>query len=303
MGSDAQAMNVALDDTEPAWFRWAVAQPRIEHRLASLDGTALHLAGWNADECDKPPLLLVHGYRGNSHWWDFIAPWLCTTHRVFALDLAGMGESGRRAAYAPTTFTDDVIVAAEYLALEAPAGKVAIAAHSFSGSRLLEACARAPHSIGHAVVLDSRAALLGDAPHRRSPVGNPRPYPDRDAAMARFRLLPDQPHLPYLGRYLAGKSLRQVDGGWTWQFDRALPVGMMGSPLEDFARDIAVPVDLVRGELSVVLDAPRAQHIAALLPHCRGPIELPGAHHHLMLDQPLALVATLRCLLACPPRR
>jgi hypothetical protein len=30
--------------------------------------------------------------------------------------------------------------------------------------------------------------------------------------------------------------------------------------------------------------------------------ELPAAHHHLMLDQPLALVATLRCLLACPPR-
>jgi pimeloyl-ACP methyl ester carboxylesterase len=57
-------------------------------------------------------------------------------------------------------------------------------------------------------------------------------------------------------------------------------------------------VDIVRGEHSVILGAERAARIAALLPNGRGPITMPEAHHHLMLDQPLALVSVLRALLA-----
>jgi len=288
-------------DIAPAWFTTAVHQPRSAHTLTSRDGTRLHLAGWNAQALSKPPVLLVHGYRGNTHWWDFIAPWLTATHRVFALDLAGMGASGRRTAYSAETFADDLICAADHIATDAPGGRVTIAAHSFAGSRLLEACVRAPRRIRHAIVLDSLFHLQGDTPHARTPVGNPRPYADRSLARARFRLLPDQPHLPWLKSYLAEHSLREVPGGWNWQFDHALPAGLLGEPMELLAPRLTVPVDLVRGELSIVLDPVRAQRIAALLPRCRGPIVVPQAHHHLMLDEPLALVACLRSLLACPP--
>ena len=41
-----------------------------------------------------------------------------------------------------------------------------------------------------------------------------------------------------------------------------------------------------------------AERIVACLRHGRGPIVIPQAHHYLMLDQPLALVAALRALLA-----
>ncbi|WP_280155401.1 alpha/beta hydrolase [Piscinibacter sp. XHJ-5] len=294
-------MKMPLEDGAPAWFHEAVAQPRSAHALTSRDGTGLHMAGWNAGERDKPPLLLVHGYRGNAHWWDFIAPWFCATHRVFALDLAGMGESGSRAIYTTAAFTDDVIAAVEQLAPQSPQGGVTVAAHSFGGGRLLEGCVRTRRLISHAIVLDSHIAMRGDAPFPRLAVGNPRPYADRRLAESRFRLLPDQPHLGYLKSYLASQSLREVDGGWTWQFDPALPLDLMGLPMDDYARAVEVPVDLVRGEHSALLDAPRARRIAAMLPRCRSLIELPDAHHHLMLDQPLALVATLRCLLARPP--
>ena len=41
-----------------------------------------------------------------------------------------------------------------------------------------------------------------------------------------------------------------------------------------------------------------AERIVADLPDGRGPFAIPGAHHHMMIDQPLALIALLRGLLA-----
>jgi pimeloyl-ACP methyl ester carboxylesterase len=286
----------------PAWFHTAVSHARSRHLLAMRDGLVLHLAGWNAQDVHKPVLLLVHGYRGNTHWWDFIAPWLTGTHTVYAVDLAGMGDSGHRTDYSPAAFAADLVEVIDFLVKDAPGGRISVAAHSFAGSRLLEACAQRPEHVSHALLLDSRLSLHGDPQHTRTSVGNPRPYPDRSVALARFRLLPDQPALPYACSYLAEHALRPVASGWTWQFDPALPPGIRGEPLESYAARVQVPVDLVRGQLSIVLGAERMQRIAALLPHCRSMVEVPDAQHHLMLDQPLALVATLRSLLACAPR-
>jgi pimeloyl-ACP methyl ester carboxylesterase len=61
---------------------------------------------------------------------------------------------------------------------------------------------------------------------------------------------------------------------------------------------IRVPVDYVHAECSSIVSAERACRIAAAIPGARGPVTLARAHHHLMLDQPLALVAALRGLLA-----
>jgi pimeloyl-ACP methyl ester carboxylesterase len=40
-----------------------------------------------------------------------------------------------------------------------------------------------------------------------------------------------------------------------------------------------------------------AVRIGAALRHGRGPIVIPSAYHHVPVDQPLALAATLRALL------
>jgi pimeloyl-ACP methyl ester carboxylesterase len=49
--------------------------------------------------------------------------------------------------------------------------------------------------------------------------------------------------------------------------------------------------------LSVVLSTERAQRIASSVSRVRGPIIVPQAHHHIMLDQPLQLISVLRALL------
>ena len=69
-----------------------------------------------------------------------------------------------------------------------------------------------------------------------------------------------------------------------------------------------MPVDYVHAGASQVVNAERARRIVAALPHCRGLVTMPGAGHHMMLDQPLALIEVLHTLLAArgtptsPPR-
>jgi pimeloyl-ACP methyl ester carboxylesterase len=97
--------------------------------------------------------------------------------------------------------------------------------------------------------------------------------------------------------YLALRSLRQVDGTWRWKFDPRMP----GSSVRDgraMLRRIGVPVDIVYGEASAIVDRTRAEACVDELRHGRGPIEIPSGRHHLMLDEPVALISTLRALLA-----
>jgi pimeloyl-ACP methyl ester carboxylesterase len=59
-------------------------------------------------------------------------------------------------------------------------------------------------------------------------------------------------------------------------------------------------VAIIYGADSALITPARAAAMAALLPAGHGPYALAGAHHHLMLDQPLALAALLLELLARP---
>ena len=278
----------------PEWFQWALQQPRRSH-FADSGGTRIHYASWNADDTGKPGLLFLHGFLGHSHWWDFIAPFFTERFRVYALDFSGMGDSEPRTEYPTNSFVSDIAAVMRDAGI---APGIAIG-HSFGGSRLLQACALVPQAIRRAIVLDSYFALDEDEErpqHERRPPS--RPYPDEATGIARFRLLPEQDCPPWLADHLARHSLRRTDAGWTWRFDpllRRLPppegdLHMLGR--------IAVPVDYVHAECSAVVSAERARRIVAAIPQARGPVTLARAGHHLMLDQPLALVAALRALLA-----
>ena len=55
---------------------------------------------------------------------------------------------------------------------------------------------------------------------------------------------------------------------------------------------------LFRGEHSVVVPPDTAAYMYELLGRAAPVISIPEAHHHLILDQPLAFVAALRTLLS-----
>ncbi|CAG2360579.1 MULTISPECIES: alpha/beta fold hydrolase [Burkholderia cepacia complex] len=276
-----------------SWFDLATSQPRRSH-FAESDGVAVHYVSWNGADTNKPPLLFAHGFLGHAHWWDFIAPFFTDRFRVFALDFSGMGDSGHRREYSAGVFARDLVAVMDSIG----SGPCIAVGHSFGGSRLLHACATFPDRLSRAIVLDSFFMLRGDslpAVERRPP---PRPYPDAHTAVSRFRLIPEQECEPWLLEHLARTSLRQTTEGWVWRFDPKLRDLQPVEGEEDLLSRIAVPVCYVHAERSSVVSAERARRIAAAIPGAKGPITMPRAGHHMMLDQPLELVSVLGTLLA-----
>jgi pimeloyl-ACP methyl ester carboxylesterase len=178
---------------------------------------------------------------------------------------------------------------------------VTLIGHSYGGSRVLRACTKFPELIDRAIVVDSYVAFIdSDKPSTPRQYGG-HFYPDADSAIQRFRLLPEQPVHDWARAYIARHSLRKTEQGWTWKFDPDLPYAIFERDGETLLREITIPLDMVCGERSVVLDGVRARRVGevlATLNNARGPVTIPDAYHHLMLDQPLALISTLRALLA-----
>ena len=213
--SDTSFAATSTTDVLAAWFTNCIAVPN-ESRAVVVGGARIHYLVWGAGDASKPVLLLVHGMLGHAHWWDTVAPYFADEYKVLAIDLSGMGDSGWRETYDGDTFTNDLAGLIEHEST-AP---VTIFGHSFGGSRALLACATRPELFHHAVIIDSAAWMTGEDLPGPSMTRGARIYPDRDSALARFRLAPEQPVCtPLLRAHLAAHSLRRVEEGWTWKFD------------------------------------------------------------------------------------
>jgi pimeloyl-ACP methyl ester carboxylesterase len=126
----------------------------------------------------------------------------------------------------------------------------------------------------------------------------------RAAALQRFRVVPEQEGIgAAILQHIAHHSLREIDGQWTWKFDPlcAAPDLVVAAQHEStMLRQLVMPVDFIYGEHSAIISRQFAQRVGGCIRNGRAPIEIPDARHHILLDQPLALVAALRALLAQP---
>ena len=156
--------------------------------------------------------------------------------------------------------------------------------------RACPGCAERPAVVARLV----RTELERAARDRRA-FGPLRVYPSREAAVARFHPIPDQPALPYVTAHVARTSVRQVDGGWSWKFDPAvfarhqLPAALLTR--------LDCRVALFRAEHGI-LSAEVSEIMYDRLGRLAPVIEIPAAGHHVMLDQPIALVTGIRTLLS-----
>ena len=159
-----------------------------------------------------------------------------------------------------------------------------------------------PARFSHLVMLDSPLRPKQEAQEEsgksRSPFQNKRFYPDFETAVARFRLLPAQPDTaPWILNYIAENSLVETDQGWSWKFDdNAFKTKMFGQGSE-LVDQLTVPLAIVYGQLSKFFDPETLEYMHQNLPDTTPFIAIPEAHHHLFLDQPLAVVSVIRTLL------
>lgn len=295
----------------PEWFRDNIAMKPDEGHV-TVDGARIHWLAWG--DTGKPGLLFVHGGRAHARWWAPFAPFFAQTHRVAAIDLSGMGDSGHRTQYSMSNYVDELFAVCDAAGLNL-AGRPLFVGHSFGGYCVLAAVEHAGERLSGAVVVDS--PIMPPDPDEgynvRSAAGKPsdkkkiHAYADIAEPIARFRFLPNQPceHL-FLADYIARNGLKQIDTedggkGWVWKFDSA-----MGANFDiHFERDLFVaarcPLAFLYGEKSMFSNPEMLGHLKKAAA-ARSPfIMLPDAHHHLMMDQPIAFIGALRTLFSTWP--
>jgi pimeloyl-ACP methyl ester carboxylesterase len=281
----------------PAWFDRAVSIPFTDEQV-EVQGCDIHYLAWGAP--GRRGLVFVHGGGAHAHWWAPLAASFSSEFRVAVVDLSGHGDSGHREVYQLDQWTDEVAAVAQDAGFD---GLPVIIGHSMGGFVTIATAARHPDRLDGVIVCDSPVADVDpeiSAFHLREAFGRPRTYADLDDAVAHFRTVPAQEHyLDYVIDYVARHSLKAVEGGWQWKFDRRIFEqfgGGMRSIAAPYLSDVYCRLALLRSECGLVtpdIGASMFERLGRVTPV----IEIPEAGHHAMLDQPLLLLTALRTLL------
>lgn len=284
--------NAEADATAPpAWFAGALAAP-VEDRVVKVDGASIAYRMWGAPTGHG--VVLVHGGGAHSRWWDHIGPLLADDRHVIAIDLSGHGDSDRRDSYSFDLWSREILAAAKDAGITRPP---VVIGHSMGGIVTLQLAGLYGARIEGAVVIDSpirEPAPEERAASRQQVFRELRVYPSREAILSRFRPVPDQPVLGYIADHVAQASIRPAEGGWTWKWDPN--VFGRGEDLLPLSK-LDCRVALFRAECGI-LSAEMSHVMYDRLGRVAPLIEIPVAGHHVMLDQPIALVAALRTLLS-----
>jgi pimeloyl-ACP methyl ester carboxylesterase len=275
-------------DDAPGWFSDALA---VGPEILDIDRGGRNLRAYRWGDRQSRPLVLVHGAGANSHWWDHIAPLLLAPGlQVVAVDLAGHGNSDYSAEYTLTGWADDVMAACAATSRDKPL----LIGHSAGGRVAWKAAEHYGRDLRGIVTVDSPLPPPAPQPmRRRDRPDQYRVYRDHDEIVRRFRLTPDQAGiLPFALRYVAQRSVVQVEHGWTWAHD----VNIYHRPRTEtiVAAPLACPVFALLAEYGNT-DKAAALLIRRLVPQLVVST-IPQAGHHVLLDQPLALIGLLRLI-------
>jgi pimeloyl-ACP methyl ester carboxylesterase len=286
--------------TQPFWYERALTAPSRPGDV-EVDGVRIHYETWG--EVGRPGIVLVHGSNAHLEWWRFVAPFLADQFRVVALDSSGNGDSGWRERYSGEVLAREVMAVAEAAALGA---RPFVVGHSFGGFVVLETAHRHGRELGGVIFMDFttappeqyvewglRAAREGVKPGRRTRV-----YADRTEALGRFRFVPEQPvKHPVVRDWIAERSLRAVEGGWTWKFDPALFDHLeMGRDQRDRFAALSCRSAVILGEDSADEGALWSDHMREITAGVLPIFRIPGTYHHLMFDEPLAVATATKAI-------
>jgi pimeloyl-ACP methyl ester carboxylesterase len=293
----------------PAWFNWAIAQ-EPERSFVEVLGAKIELLSWG--QKGKPGLLLIHGNSAHADWWSFIAPYLAQDYRVAAISLSGMGASDWRDSYSFEVFAQEMYAGAQAAGLYEGPVKPIFCGHSFGGSQVFYAARAYPEWMSGALLIDT--GFGGPPPATegfRQPQMRTQPnrvYPTLEAALARFRFMPPQGcSNPYIADFIARRSLKPAkteDGadGWTWRFDPLLWGKLDRTAMASMTLEPSwCPMLHIYGEHSMVMRRSQESPGHKLLSGLKH-VVIPDSEHHIMVDQPLALVSAMRGVLTGWPR-
>jgi len=269
-----------------------------------VNGLDLQLHEWGSE--DAPGVLLLHSLAAHGHWWDWVAGYLQDRYHVIALDLRGHGASqwappaGGGRGYTFDDYVDDAAGVIAALGWPRPL----VVGHSLGGYVAARLAATHPDAVCAVVAADVMTEWSDELAARAARQAD-RPGPEFASpaeAGARFRLAPPETAaaadaLHHLG---AAAVAERAPGVWQNAFDRRVFLHPRPDPWPFLPR-VVCPLLVIRGEGSTVMTREAAERVAGAAPHGTV-VELPGAHHHLILDDPAGFVARVESWLAAVRR-
>ncbi len=290
----------------PEWFERAIAH-LPERSFTPVEGAQIETLTWG--ERGRPGLLLLHGGMANADWYAHIAPFFAETHRVAAMSMSGAGRSDWRERYEVAQFAREMAQVAQATGLN-DAGPPVFVAHSFGSRPLFNAVADPGLELGAAMVLDAAVSIPKAQTPTITDLRPHRSYASFDEALARFRLMPYQvcDNL-FIVDYIGRQSLGPIEAPpeptrWTWRSDPFTFHKLSGAAqgqAEAAARMARCSLTFLYGDRSAIVRPENLAHTRAIAPAGTAFVAIPDAAHHVFLDQPLAVVAALRAVLATLP--
>src|SRR5580693_7968074 len=195
--------------------------PGITHHYAEVNGTRLHYV---AAGTSGSPVLLVHGFPET--WWAFskLIPLLAASHRVFAVDLRGFGDSGNEPGeYDSKTSAEDLHLLIGQLGV----GPVHLTGQDISGATVFRLAVTHPGDVLSLTAIETGLAgfgleALADVAHG-------------GAWHIGVLAAPGSPEM-----LLAGRE-REFIGQYAFPSMTAVPGAVTAADIDDFARTYSRP--------------------------------------------------------------
>jgi pimeloyl-ACP methyl ester carboxylesterase len=195
-----------------------------------------------------------------------------------------------------TTWAEEVRAVAGARISRDTAGSPVLVGHSLGGAIAWLAAQRTPEAFASLILVDSYIKVGVRLPRQQGEPVPLRRYPSREAILARFRTLPPQPVLlDYVVDHIAESSIIQHRDGWTWKHDPGVsaPAPQTLPP----PADPLCPTTVIRAEFGIVRPA-LVDELRTMLGDAFAHVDIPGAGHHIMLDQPCALSSAVHDAIA-----
>jgi len=268
----------------------------FENRFIEANGVRLHYLDYGT--AGLTPMLCLHGGAVNAHWFDFVAAGFTARYHVRALDQRGHGDSAwaQPPDYGYDRYAADVAAVVEQLDLR----DFVMVGHSMGGLVSLLYAATNPGRVKKIVIVDSilvtspdRVAVLHQVGGREG-----RSHATHQEFVDNFRVRPaGTTAAPEILRYLAERSGRQgPDGRWRHKFDRNVYSKRVFLDIPPLWNRIGIPALLVKGGRSDRITPAIVADAKSRCPHVELS-EVPGADHHVTLDNPDGFVAAVNAWL------
>jgi len=247
--------------------------------------------------------VFVHGGGQNAHTWDTVA--LALDRPLLAIDLPGHGHSdwpGDDAVLDPRAMAEDVAVV---IAALAPTARMVVGM-SLGGATSIALARAHPELVAKLALIDITPGVTREKSSDIAAfLAGPESFASFDEILDRTIQFNPTRSESSLRRGVLHNAVQREDGTWTWRHQLGRPAGSSGmhvgsvdfSPLWDDLQAIGVPVLLVRGGLSPVVDDADEAEFRRRRPTDRV-ITVDGAGHSIQGDQPLELAAILNSYLA-----